>query len=134
MKALLLVLFAIVALAQQAGKPETVMVTCLAKHGSEAELARVLARHWTTARELKLVLDAPHLTLRRTETGGRVSFVEIFTWRDASIPDNAPPAIQAIWTEMNKLADKIDIDEVEIIGPSTARASAAPSPALAPGR
>lgn len=123
MKTLILAFFAIAALAQQAGKPETVMVTCLAKDGSEAELARVLARHWTTVRDLKLVLDAPHLTLRRTETGGRTSFIEIFTWRDASISDNAPPAIQAIWAEMNKLADKIDIDEVEIVAPPTARAS-----------
>jgi hypothetical protein len=92
----------------------------------------VIARHWNAVRELKLVLDAPHLTLRRTEAGGRTSFVEIFTWRDAAIPDNAPPAIQAIWAEMNRLADKIDIVEVEIIASSAARAPAAAQRVPAP--
>jgi hypothetical protein len=133
MKTAALILCSLAAFAQQAGKPETVMVTCLAKEGSEAALARVLASHWTAVRELKLVHDTPHLTLRRTETGGRTTFIEIFTWRDAAIPDNAPPAIQAIWAEMQKLSDKIDIDEVEIIAPA-ARAPAAERRAPAPAR
>ena len=104
------------------GKPETVMVTCHAKPGSEAELARVLTRHWTALRNLKLVRDAPHLTLRGIEDGDKTYFVEIFTWRDASIPDAAPPPIQAIWAEMGKLVEPrggrpgIDIVEVAIVG------------------
>jgi hypothetical protein len=129
MKTVVLALAAIAAYAQQ---PETVMVTCHAKAGAEADLAKVIARHWNAVRELKLVLDAPHLTLRRTEAGGQTSFVEIFTWRDAAIPDNAPPAIQAIWAEMNRLADKIDIVEVEIIASSAARAPAAAQRVPAP--
>ncbi len=93
-------------LAQQpAPKPETVVITFHAKPGAEAELARVIEKHWTVARELKLVQDSPHLTLRRIEEGNRVSFTDIFTWRDAAIPDNAPPAIQAIWAQMNELVE-----------------------------
>ena len=121
MKTLLLLLAAATAWAE---KPETVMVTCYAKRGSEAALQRVLARHWTTVRDLKLAVDAPHLTLRGVEVGGRTYFVEIFTWRDESIPDNAPAAVRAIWDEMNQLAEKVDIAEMEVIGPSGGRAAA----------
>ena len=45
-------------------KPETVMVTFHAKAGAEAQLARVIADHWKTASDLKLVTSSPHLTLR----------------------------------------------------------------------
>ncbi len=131
MKALLLLLVSVSAFAQKA---ETVMVTCYAKSGSEADLARVIAKHWTTVRDMKLANDAGHLTLRGVEAGGRTYFVEIFTWRDAKIPDNAPAPIQAIWAEMNQLADKIEIAEVEIIGSSAARAPSAASGGRQPAR
>ncbi len=90
---------------QPAPKPETVMITFQAKPGAGAELARVIEKHWTVARDMRLVEDSPHLTLRRVEEGNQVSFTDIFTWRDAAIPDNAPPAIQAIWAQMNQLVE-----------------------------
>jgi len=90
---------------QPAPMPETVVITFHAKPGAEAELARLIERHWTIARKMKLVLESPHLTLRRVEEGNRVCFTDIFTWRDAAIPDNAPPAIQAIWAQMNQLVE-----------------------------
>ena len=90
---------------QSAPKPETVVITFHAKPGAEAELARVIEKHWTVAREMKLVNDSPHLTLRRAEEGNRVSFTDIFTWRDAAIPDDAPAAIQDIWARMNQLVE-----------------------------
>jgi hypothetical protein len=129
MRLVLLLLLSISALAQKA---ETVMVTCYAKSGSEAELARVLARHWTTVRDLKLAADAGHLTLRGKQVGGQTFFVEIFTWRDASIPDNAPAPVQALWAEMNQLSDKVEIAEVDIIAFAAGRpaaAAAGPPPA-----
>jgi hypothetical protein len=89
----------------RAEAPETVMITLHAKAGAEAELAQVIARHWDTARRLNLVRDTPHLTLRSAE-GAQTDFVEIMTWRDASIPDSAPPEIQKIWAEMNRLVEK----------------------------
>jgi len=88
-----------------APKPETVVITFHAKAGAEAELARVIEKHWTVAREMKLVNDSPHLTLRRIEEGNKVCFTDIFTWRDAATPDSAPPAIQAIWAQMNQLVE-----------------------------
>ena len=85
--------------------PETVMVTYHAKQGSEDELARVLADHWSTAKRLGLVAAEPHVVVRSAEAGQAVDFVEIFTWRDASIPDNAPEPIRASWDKMNKLVE-----------------------------
>jgi hypothetical protein len=109
--------------AQNNAKPETVLVTYHAKPGSETELGRVIARHWATALELKLVRDAPHVLVRGTEDSGKTYFVEIFSWRDGSIPDAAPPAIQAIWAEMNKLVETragkpgLDFAEVSVLTP-----------------
>ena len=88
-----------------APKPETVMITFHAKAGAEAELARVIEKHWIVAREMKLVNDSLHLTLRRIEEGNKVCLTEIFTWHDAATPDSAPPAIQAIWAQMNQLVE-----------------------------
>ena len=102
MKTIVLTILALAASAQSSKQPETVMVTCHAKPGAEADLQRVLTRHWNTARDLKLVLDTPHVRLRGADSG-ETYLIEIFTWRDASIPDHAPAAIQAIWAEMNNL-------------------------------
>jgi hypothetical protein len=84
------------------------MITFRAKAGAERELAQVIADHWATARKLNLVLGDPHVTLRTKATAGKTSFVEIFTWRDRDIPDNAPPAILQIWDEMNRLTESRD--------------------------
>lgn len=103
-------------------EPETVMVTLHAKAGHEADAVRVLGKHWETARRLNLVRDTPHLTLRSDESGNTASFVEIFTWRDRSIPDRAPEAIRKIWDEMNAVAEAragrpaLEIVEVSIVG------------------
>ncbi len=86
-------------------QPETVMVTFHPKSGADTELARVIASHWKAANELKLVNLTPHLTLRGTDESNKTYFVEIFTWRDSAIPDNAPPAIQKIWAKMNALVE-----------------------------
>jgi hypothetical protein len=90
---------------QKSQPPETVMVTLHAKPGAEAELQRVLARHWTTAHDMKLVADAPHVTIRGAEDGDKTYFVDIFTWRDAAIPDSAPPEIRKLWDDMNRLVE-----------------------------
>ena len=89
----------------RADEPETVMITLHAKAGAEAELAQVIARHWDTARRLKMIRETPHLTLRSVE-GAQTDFVEIMTWRDASVPDAAPAQIQQLWAEMNRLVEK----------------------------
>ena len=113
MRTILLTILALAASAQQNAHPETVMVICHAKAGAESELQRVLTRHWNTVRDLKLVSDMPHMRLRGVENG-QTYFVEIFTWRDAAIPDHAPPPIQSIWAEMNKLVEGRGIEIAEV--------------------
>jgi hypothetical protein len=108
--------------APQSEMPETVLVTYHAKQGSEAALANAIGEQWAAMTSLKLVLQAPHTLVRGTEDG-KTYFVEIFTWRDARIPDAAPPAIQNIWSEMNRLVESrggkpgIDFTAVSLVAP-----------------
>jgi hypothetical protein len=48
----------------------------------------------STIRERGLVTAAPHVTLEGKEGDGRTYIIEIFTWRDASNPDNASEAVK----------------------------------------
>jgi hypothetical protein len=92
--------------------PETVLITFRPKSGAEQELADVIARHWAEARRLDLVVAPPHLT-----------------WRDAGIPDAAPPAILDIWKRMNELVESRDgrpglvFDVVTVLSPDAAEPS-----------
>lgn len=89
-----------------ADSPETVMVTFRPKPGAADALARVIQRHYETARTLQLLrADAPHVTLKGVDADGQTYFVEIFTWRDHAVPDSAPNAILKIWEEMNNLVE-----------------------------
>ena len=102
--------------------PETVMITLRAKPGMEADLARVIAKHWTTAKELNLVRETGHVTIRASDDQGTY-FLDVFTWKDADVPDHPPAAILAIWTDMNRLTEArggrpgLEIKEVTLVGP-----------------
>ena len=95
-----------------AATPETVFVTYHPKQGSEAQLLKLIGRQWQTLTDLQVVTGS-HSLYR-----GDGLFVEILTWKDASIPDNAPAPIRAIWADMGKLVEKrdcrqaIEIEEV----------------------
>ena len=83
--------------------PETMMITLRPKAGAEAELKATIAAHWDTARRLNLVQPEPHVTLELKDETRAIYYVDVFTWRDRDIPDNAPEAIQKIWSDMNRL-------------------------------
>ncbi len=108
--------------AQSGENPETVVVTYRAKPGAEAQLAAVISRQWSTGRHLNLFRETPHVTVKGTETGNRVYFIEILTWRDAQTPDAPPEEIRAVWGEMNKLVESrdghrgIEITPVSVVG------------------
>lgn len=96
------------ALAPVAGaeQPETVMITLRPKPGAERALVQTIARHYETAQKLHLLgEDTPHVTLQASDDQDKTYFVDIFTWRDADVPDHAPSEIQAIWKEMNSLVE-----------------------------
>jgi hypothetical protein len=94
------------AMAQQ-GKPETVMVKYQVKSGSEREMASLIERQWAAVRKLNMTFENPHVVVRGDEAG-KPFFVEILTWRDASLPDKAPAAVQEIWSAMNKIVETRD--------------------------
>jgi len=102
--------------------PETMMITLRPKAGADQELAAVIADHWATARKMNLVRPDPHVTVRTKDEAGRPVFVDIFTWRDRDIPDNAPAPILKIWGDMNRLTESrdgrpgLDIVEVKLVG------------------
>jgi hypothetical protein len=106
--------------------PETVMVTYQVKPGAETELKRVIERHWATLTRLNLVRNDVHL-LVRVEEKERVRFVEIGTWRDRTLPENAPAEVQALWKEMNQLVEARDghqgIEVTEVTLMENARSS-----------
>jgi len=83
--------------------PETMMITLRPKAGAEAELKAVIAAHWETARRLNLVQPEPHVTLELKDETRALYYVDVFTWRDRDIPDNAPDEILKIWNDMNRL-------------------------------
>ncbi|MCA1829318.1 MAG: hypothetical protein ABR567_10495 [Myxococcales bacterium] len=99
--ALLLLSFAVQA------APETVAVTYKVSKENEAALQRVLDDHWATCRKLGLVRGGRELYR------GDGFFLEIFTWKDASIPDDPPAPVKALWDRMNKLSSKLDFEAVE---------------------
>jgi hypothetical protein len=113
--------------AARAAAPETVMITYLPRPGAEQELVKAIADHWATARKLDLVQPDPHVTVRMKDGEGRVVLVDIFTWRDRDLPDNAPAAIMKTWGEMNRLTESrdgrpgLDITEVRLITPPASR-------------
>ena len=47
------------------------MVTLHAKPGTEADLERAIARHWTAARRLNLIRETPHITIRGADGGDK---------------------------------------------------------------
>ena len=126
MRKLLLILA--LAGAAYADTPETVIVTYKPKSGKEAELLRAVQNAWSVYTRLNLV-TGPHQLYRATPEGGTAYFVEIFTWRDESIPDKAPPEVLKVWGEEGASADKVDFAEVKPVPdrPPTARKSPEPS-------
>lgn len=110
------------AMAATADVPETVIVTYQVRADAEASLSHVIAEHWRVARHLHLVKSSPHIVVQGSENGKRF-IVEVFTWRDGSIPDNAPDEITRLWQEMSSLVEPrdghpgIDFSRVTLLAP-----------------
>ena len=91
----------------RADTPETVVVTYRPKTDADKQLLSVIAAHWQTARRLNLVLPLPHIVVE-TQENKHSYIVEIFSWRDASLPDNAPDQITTLWKQMSSLTEPRD--------------------------
>jgi hypothetical protein len=90
-----------------ASPPETVLVTYRAKAGAEAQVETLVRKQWATLQRLDLVTHEARVLVRDHGT-----FTEVFTWKSADIPDAAPAEVTAIWGEMGKVTEKIEIREV----------------------
>jgi hypothetical protein len=83
--------------------------------------AELSAKTWTIYRRLDLVLPAPHVVLRGVDSQNLPYFVEVFTWRNAEIPDHAPAEVRAVWQDLENACEKrngrpgIDFAEVTAI-------------------
>jgi hypothetical protein len=107
-------------------KPETVLTTYYPKKGKEAEMLRVLRDAWGVYTRLNLMTGGHQLYRAETE-GGTVYFVEIFTWRDESIPDNAPAEVKTVWGEMRANTDKLEFAEITPVAEGSSPPASAPS-------
>jgi hypothetical protein len=102
--------------------PETVCCTYQVKAGQEANFAALLSKSRTLYEKLGLVLPQPYLATKGSDGAGHVRFQEIFTWKSADIPDNAPPEVAALWGELNDACEArggqpaIAIATVHIVG------------------
>ncbi len=76
---------------------ETVHSVAHVKAGHETEYAALSPKAWDLYRKLQLVLDHPHVVLKGSDEKGLPFFVEVFTWKSASVPENAPPEVKALW-------------------------------------
>ncbi len=98
---------------------ETVMVTYHVHPGDEAEFEKLLAHGWEVYRGEQMVFAQPHTLVRQTDSDGKTSFIEIFTWVQA--PDHAPDTVKSIWAREQSLCEKrngkngIDFSEVQLV-------------------
>jgi hypothetical protein len=88
--------------------PETVVVTYAPKPGTEADNEALVRAHFATVTKLHLVTRDAHVTYRDKDAAGRPIVVDILTWKNHAIPDNAPAELLAIWTKMEAACEKRD--------------------------
>lgn len=84
---------------------ETVLVTYRVQTGKEAEFQTVLSHAWLIYRTEHLVHVEPHIVVRDTEDGGKVRFVEVFTWVSHAAAEHAPDTVKAIWKQEHSLCE-----------------------------
>jgi hypothetical protein len=101
---LLLLLFAAASFAAE--PPETILSRIYPKAGKDAQLEAVLRDEIAILKKLDVIEPSPVILVR-----DRDHFVMLFTWRSASIPDNAPPEIRKNWAEMNAVG-RVEFEEV----------------------
>src|SRR5512135_1087975 len=112
--------------------PETIVSIERPKHGKEADLLAAIREAHAVYERLNAV-TGPFTLYRGSDEIGGVYFIEIFTWRSADIPDNAPPEIRAAWAKLESLVEKrngrpgIEFYAVEPLTAESSLRGAAPS-------
>jgi hypothetical protein len=87
------------AAARQTEPPETVWVVFHVKRGQEANVRTLLAESWAAYVRKDMVLRQLHIIAQGSETGGEY-FLELLSWKNSDIPDNADAEIRALWKSL----------------------------------
>jgi len=107
-KLLIVLLFDAATTAAAAEPPETILSYLYPKQGKEAALEAALRENVAILKKLDVIEPAPVVIVRATDAKERTYFVHIFTWRSASIPDDAPAEIKANWKILESLCEPRD--------------------------
>jgi hypothetical protein len=98
------------------------------KPGKEAEMERLLARHWPALHEAGLVTDEPARIYRGLSSGkpddrhgAAGTYVEIMIWKDRSGPGLAhqTPEVMAVWEPMGAICEEMDFPAFEPFVPKS---------------
>jgi hypothetical protein len=86
-------------------KPVLTHVTYRPKKGKEQALYELVKRHWPILHAAGLATSEPATVYRATSKKGEVSFIEIFSWKDADASGKAHqlPQVMAVWEPMGKV-------------------------------
>jgi len=101
---------------------ETILSTYHVRPGQEQAFLAAVTRTWAIYRRLDVVLSRPHVLVKKVDEAGHATYIELFTWRSADIPDNAPAEIKAAWKDLEILCKRpdgnsgIEGDEVTVAG------------------
>ena len=91
------------------------LVTYRPKEGTEAQFLALLEKHWPTLDRAGLVTKDQPKIWRATGKDGKVSFVEIFAWKDQASSDVAhqTPEVMAVWEPMGAILEGMQINRIE---------------------
>lgn len=80
------------------------------KPGKEEEFKPLLKRHWDTLRTAGLATDAPAELLLGSTKEGKLTFIEMFKWKDYNSAGLAhqSPDVMALWQPMGELVDDME--------------------------
>jgi hypothetical protein len=94
------------------------------KPGKQAEMEKLLARHWPALHSVGLVTDEPARVYRGLpsgkpdgEHGAENVYVEIMTWKDRNSPQLAhqTPEVMAVWEPMGAICEDMDFPAFELL-------------------
>lgn len=107
-------------------KPVLNICTYRVKPGKEVEMEKLLAVHWPALKKAGLVTDEPaqmYRALPSKKPGAAHSaertYVEIFSWADASSVDLAHqlPDVMAVWEPMGAICERMEFPAFERFEP-----------------
>ena len=94
------------------------------KPGKQAEMEKLLAKHWPALHAAGLVTDQPAVVYRGLPSGkpgddhgAERVYVEIMTWRDRKSPQVAheTPGVMAVWEPMGAICEEMDFPSFELL-------------------